>query len=54
MPKRMKMSARKPKTVVAAEAAMEEKDSFIAMRMASCGSGTSFRCRSKLLSRKMA
>lgn len=54
MPKRMKMSARKPKTVVAAEAAMEEKDSLMAMRMASSGSGTSLRWRSKLLSRKMA
>ena len=35
MPKRMNISAIKPKSVVAALAAMEEKLSFMARRMAS-------------------
>ena len=50
----MKMSAMKPNTVVAAEAAMEEKLSFMAMRIACSASGVSCLWRSKLLSRKMA
>ena len=54
MPKRMNISAMKPKSVVAALAAMEEKLSRIARRMASALSGTSSRCRPKLLRRKIA
>ena len=50
----MNISAMKPNTVVAAEAAMEEKLSLMAERMAISTSSVSCRWRSKLFSRKMA
>ena len=50
----IKTSARKPNRVVAALAAIDVKDSFMASFMASVSEAQVFLCRSKLCSRKIA
>ena len=54
MPKRINISAKKPNTVVAAEAAIETKDCFMAFTMADSTSGSVRRRFSKAVRRKIA
>ena len=54
MPKRINISAKKPNTVVAAEAAIETNDCFMAFTMADSTSGSVRRRFSKAVRRKIA